>query len=103
MSLVYGQQYPCPAYLFPPDFQIICRAAVPEGQCPVEYRGYIVHPSIRSKRPWPGGGGMDVHTDETLPAPSTGHCPSGTAAQKGRREPVAQRHQMVSRSLALRS
>ena len=44
---IYGQQYPCPAFLFFPDFQIVSRAAVPEGQFPVEGRGYFVNLSVR--------------------------------------------------------
>ena len=44
---IYGQQYPCPAFLFFPDFPIVSRAAAPEGQCPVEYRGYFVRPYVR--------------------------------------------------------
>ena len=32
---------------FFPDSQIVSRAAVPEGQCPVECSGYFVCPSIR--------------------------------------------------------
>ena len=43
--------YPCPAFLFFSDYPIVSRAAAPEGQCPVEYRGYFVrpyvHPSVR--------------------------------------------------------
>ena len=41
---IYGQQYSCPAFLFFPDFPIVSRAAAPEGQCPVKYRGYFVRP-----------------------------------------------------------
>ena len=30
-----------------PDFPIVSRAAAQEGQCPVEYMGYFVRPSVR--------------------------------------------------------
>ena len=54
---------------FPSDIPIVSRAAAPEGQCPVEYRGYFVrtsaHPSFRGPafkvlawEPWPGGPGL---------------------------------------------
>ena len=43
---IYGQHFLCPAF-FSPDFLIVSRAAALEGQYPVEYRGYFVHPSVR--------------------------------------------------------
>ena len=33
-------------FFFSPDFPIVSRAEAPEGQCPVEYRGYFVRPSV---------------------------------------------------------
>ena len=104
---------PCFSFFFS-DFPIVSRAAVPEGQCPVEYRGYFVRPSIRPSfvqgpclqgvglgalawGPWPGGPGLGALAWGLWPRGlgrvrtegrtkyhlySTGHCPSGTAAQK---------------------
>ena len=36
---------PCFSFLFP-DFPIVSRAAAPEGQCLVEYRGYFARPLL---------------------------------------------------------
>ena len=55
--LIYGQQYPCP-FFFPQYFQIVSRAAVPEGQCFVECKGYFVRGSglgALAWKTWPGG------------------------------------------------
>ena len=57
---INGQQYPCLSFLFSPDFQIVRRAAIPEGR-PVECRGYFVHPSaVRPRRLWPGRHGFEA-------------------------------------------
>ena len=71
--MVHGQQYPCPAFLFFPYSPLVSRAAAPEGQCPVEYRGYFVRLSVLEGplfggpafkvlawEPWPVGPGPEA-------------------------------------------
>ena len=63
---------PLPCFSFFPDFQIVSMAAVPEGRCPVECRGYFVRPSVHPSvclrrlwlvalglKLWPGGPGLE--------------------------------------------
>ena len=53
------------------DFQIVSRAAAPDGRCPVECRGYFVYWIWI----WIWIGQNILH--------STRNCPSGAAALKG--------------------
>ena len=51
---IYGHwsAVPLPCFFFFTDFPIVSRAAAPEGQYPIEYRGYFVRQSVSPSFVW---------------------------------------------------